>query len=132
GKLGRLDMMNAINGRIRKYHEDHPPEAGDLNALRETVVSFVQQGDLQQAQGDLSGALKSHRASLAIREKLAKQDPGNAGWQRDLAIAHFGVGIVLQKQGKLPEALQEYEAYRDVMLGLAKQDPSNGGWQRYL
>ena len=28
GNVGRLDMMDAINARIRKYHEDHPPEAG--------------------------------------------------------------------------------------------------------
>jgi hypothetical protein len=51
GKLGRPEMMKAINGRIRKYHEDHPPEASDLDALRETAVSFTQQSDLQRAQG---------------------------------------------------------------------------------
>src|SRR5439155_315288 len=132
GNVGRLDMMDAIYARIRKYHEDHPAEASDLDAIREEAVSSNQHGDVQRDQGDLAGALKSYRDSLAIIEKLAKQDPGNASWQRDLAAAHCFVGIVLQQQGKLPEALQEYEAYRDVMLGLAKQDPSNGGWQRDL
>jgi hypothetical protein len=50
------------------------------------VVSFEWIGDVQKAQGDLSGALKSYSDGLAIRGKLAKSDPGNAGWQRDLAV----------------------------------------------
>ena len=33
GKLGHLDMMDAINLRILKYQKDHPPEEGDLDAL---------------------------------------------------------------------------------------------------
>jgi hypothetical protein len=33
--------------------------------------------------GDLAGVLKSYRDSLEIHEKLAKQDPANAGGQRD-------------------------------------------------
>ena len=44
-------------------------------------------GDVQSAQGDLSGALKRYRDGLDIIEKLAKQDPGNAGWQRDLSVS---------------------------------------------
>ena len=37
------------------------------------------------AQGKLPEALTAYRASLAIAERLAKADPGNAGWQRDLS-----------------------------------------------
>jgi hypothetical protein len=38
------------------------------------------------AQGDLPAALKSYRNGLAIAERLAQSDPGNAGWQRDLLV----------------------------------------------
>ena len=44
-------------------------------------------------------ALKSYRDSLGIFEKLAKQDPGHAGRQRDLLqragclVAEFEAGI---------------------------------------
>jgi hypothetical protein len=41
------------------------------------------------AQGDLPGALESYRASMAIAERLAKSDPNNAGWQRDLAWSRW-------------------------------------------
>ena len=36
----------------------------------------------------LPQALASYQASLAIRERLTKSDPGNAQWQRDLAVSY--------------------------------------------
>ena len=45
---------------------------------RDLSVSYNKMGDVLVAQGDLAGALKSYRDSLAIRDKLAKADPGNA------------------------------------------------------
>ncbi len=45
-----------------------------------------------RAQGDLAAALTNYQASLAIRERLAQADPGNAGWQRDLAVSFGRVG----------------------------------------
>ena len=51
------------------------------------------------AQGDLSAALSAYRASLAIRERLAAADPGNAGWQRDLSVSHGKLGDVLRAGG---------------------------------
>jgi hypothetical protein len=41
---------------------------------------------VQVDQGDLAGALTSYRDSLAIAERLAQSDPGNAGWQRNLSV----------------------------------------------
>ena len=41
---------------------------------------------MQQVQGDLAAALTSYQADLAIAERLTKTDPGNAEWQRDLAL----------------------------------------------
>ena len=40
-------------------------------------------------QGNLPEALKSFRADLAIAERLAQSDPGNAGWQFDLVVSHW-------------------------------------------
>ena len=57
-------------------------------------------GDVQVAQGDLAGALKSYRDSLAIADRLTASDPGNAGWQRDLAALQKKVGELFAKLGK--------------------------------
>ena len=46
-----------------------------------------QSSNVRQAQGDLAGALAAYEADLAIAERLAASDPGNAGWQRDLIVS---------------------------------------------
>ena len=60
------------------------------NALwrRDLAWTYHAVGEVLKAQGDLSGALKSHRDSLGIREKLAKQDLGNPLWQGYLAWSY--------------------------------------------
>jgi hypothetical protein len=75
---------------------------------------------VQVAQGDLKAALKSYSDSLAIKERLANSDPGNAGWQRDLAVAWGMVGIVQEAQGNLPGALKSYQDGLVVFQRLAK------------
>jgi hypothetical protein len=51
-----------------------------------TVYPQTDDGDVHVEQGDLPAALESYRASLAIAERLAQADPGNAGGQRDLVV----------------------------------------------
>jgi len=63
-------------------------------------VSYDRDGDVLVAQGHLAEALKSYQDSLAIRDRLAKADPGNAGWQRDPAISHDRVGQILVQPGE--------------------------------
>jgi hypothetical protein len=58
----------------------------------------------------LTGALKSYRDSLGIAEKLAKQDPGNALWQRDLSVIYDNVGDVQRAQGDLGGASHASES----------------------
>ena len=49
--------------------------------------------------GEFPEALKTFREGLAIRERLAAADPGNAGWQRDLSVSYDRVGDVLVAPG---------------------------------
>ena len=68
---------------------------------RDLSVSYDKVGDVQVAQGDLAGALTSYRDSLAIADRLAQSDPGNAGWRRDLSVSYEKVGDVQVAQGDL-------------------------------
>jgi Flp pilus assembly protein TadD len=65
---------------------------------------------------------------LAITgRRLAEHDPNNAGWQRELAVAHNRVGGVLKAQGKLGEAQAAFAEALAISRRLAEQDPSNAG-----
>ena len=80
----------------------------------------------------LSESLQAFRDSHAIFDRLAKSEPGNAGWQRDLSMSYDTIGDVLVAQGNLPEALQSFRAGLDIRERLAKSEPDNAGWQRDL
>ena len=43
--------------------------------------------------------LAAYRKSLAIAETLARRDPANTEWQRDLSVSHNKIGDVLVAQG---------------------------------
>jgi tetratricopeptide (TPR) repeat protein len=85
---------------------------------------------LAVAQGYLPEALKSFREVLAIRERLAQADKGNAGWQRDLSVSHDKIGRLLEKDGRLAEAMPHYEADLAIAERLAALDRANAGWQK--
>ncbi len=89
-------------------------------------------GDIGVSRGDLKGALKSYNDGLALVESVAKSDPGNAGWQRDLSVSYEKVGGVQEAQGDLTAALQSYSGSLAIRERLAKSDPGNAGWQRDL
>jgi hypothetical protein len=43
--------------------------------------------------------LVAYQSGLTIREHLAKRDPANTGWQRDLSVSNVKIGDVLVAQG---------------------------------
>ena len=98
---------------------------------RDRSVAFNALGDVQVAQDNLAGALESYRASLAIRERLARADAGNAGRQRDLSVSYDRIGDVQRAQGNPAAALVSYRASLAVAERLAR-DAGNAGWQHDL
>ena len=89
-------------------------------------------GDALQAQGKLVEAQAAFEVSLAISRRLAEQDPNNAGWQRELAVAQSRIEDVLQAQGKLAEAQAAFEVTLAISRWLTELDPNNAAWQRDL
>ena len=59
---------------------------------------------VRAARGDLTGALAAYRDAMAITERLAARDPGNAEWQRDLFVGNWRVGDVLLRLDRQAEA----------------------------
>jgi tetratricopeptide (TPR) repeat protein len=89
-------------------------------------------GDVEIARGHLDAGLAAFRSAREIADRLAKADPGNADWQRDLSVSYERIGDVQVAQGALPEALQSFRDSLAIADRLAKADPGNAGWQRDL
>ncbi len=96
------------------------------------VFSHFGLGDILSARGQLEPAKAEYRLGGDAAKRLAKSDPGNAGWQRDLSVSYNKVGDVLVAQGNLPEALKMHRDSLAIADRLTKSDPGNAGWQRDL
>ncbi|MFI5015289.1 MAG: tetratricopeptide repeat protein [Hyphomicrobiales bacterium] len=131
-ELGDLWVMRGSLAEAEKAFRAATESARRSGDERDLSVSYNRVGDVQVAQGDLAGALKSYRDSLAIRDRLATSDPGNAGWQRDLSVSYEKIGDVQVAQGDLSGALKSYRDSLAIRERLATSDPGNAGWQRDL
>ena len=119
---GQLDAAQAAYARVIAAAK---PGTYDENLL----WAKFGMGDIEQQRGDLGAALATYQEVETITDRLAKSDPGNAGWQRDLSVSYDKVGDVQVAQGNLPAALTSYQAGLAIMDRLAKSDPGNAGWQ---
>jgi tetratricopeptide (TPR) repeat protein len=86
-------------------------------------------GDIERQRGDLGGALATYHEAETTVERLAKSDPDNTSWQRDLSVSYEKVGDVQVAQGTLPAALASYQASLTIRDRLAKSDPGDAGRQ---
>ena len=99
---------------------------------REAYWARLGLGDIAKDRGSLGQALEAFEGVNSEVERLAKADPGNAGWQRDLAVSHDRIGEVLFEQGNFADALTAYQTSLAIAERLAKADPANAEWQRDL
>lgn len=98
----------------------------------EPVWSWIDLCDLYVITGGLDQAILAFRKAMAVATRPAQAEPGNAGWQRDLAMSHNKIGEVQQAQGDLAAALASYWASLAMRQRLAQGDPDNADWQRDL
>ena len=123
GSLG--EAAKAFQGRRRRCSANQKRARSRRRPTTGSATCMV-------TQGDLAAALKSYQDSLAIIERLARSDPGNSEWQRDLAVSYENIGAVQEAQGELAAALKSYQDGLAIFERLARSDPGNAGWQRDL
>ena len=132
-RLVPLLEEQAIIERLSYDYEAAKATLRQLLALEpERVWSWIELGDLFVTTGSLNQADEAYHQARAVAERLAKADPGNAGWQRDLSVSQGNIGDVQVAQGNLPAALTSFQASLGIRERLAKADPGNAGWQRDL
>ena len=119
-------------GEAKAAFEHAVAHAGAAADARQRYWATLGLGDVARAQGSLPDALQHYQAAAAIAEPIAKADPENAGWQRDLSVLHIRIGDVLRNQGSLNGALESYRASLAIDERLAQADPRSAIWQNDL
>lgn len=82
--------------------------------------------------GDTAEARHHAQRFNGIMVDLATSCPGNASWQRDLAVSYNVIGNALMQQGDRSGALAVYRQDLTIMERLAALDRGNATWQRDL
>lgn len=128
----RAAMDAGRTSEAKAAFEQAVAHAGAAADARQRYWATLGLGDVARAQGSLPDALQHYQAAAAIAEPIAKADPENAGWQRDLSVSHIRIGDVLHSQGSLNGALERYRASLAIDERLAQADPRNAIWQNDL
>ncbi|MGH8567974.1 MAG: tetratricopeptide repeat protein, partial [Gammaproteobacteria bacterium] len=128
--LGRLDILEPAAKQAMEYFDQRVGGDATPESARKRLVALANIADVWRAQGKREAALDVYRKALAIAERLAAQDPGNAGWQRDVSVSYNRIGDVRRDEGDRKGALAAYEKALAITERLAAEDPANAAWQR--
>ena len=89
-------------------------------------------GEALDKQGNLPEALRAFENALAIQDRLANADPGNADVRTNLATYYQRAGDVLKAQGNTPQAMKSFQESLAIRERLVKANPNNAVWQSSL
>ncbi len=145
-RAARLDPSNVEGMFLNGVYQE---QAGQLEAAQAAYTRVIAtakpgvddnslvwakfgMGHIEQQRGNLGAALATYHEAETIADRLAKSDPGNADWQRNLSVSYINVGDVQVAQGDLTAATVSYQASLAIKERLAKSDPGNADWQSSL
>lgn len=124
---GSTAVRELLVTRALQYLDSLSEEAsGDSSLQRELASAYERVGDLQwstdfASQGDVSGALRSHRKALAIREALAAAHPKDATLQLELTDEYLRLADTMESMGDFPAALELLHKIPPIVENAASQ-----------
>ena len=128
--LGRLDILEPAAKQALEYFDQRAGGDETPEVARKRLVALNNIGNVWRDQGKREAAREAYEKALAIAERLAAKDPGNARWQRDVSVSYIRIGDVRRDEGDRKGALAAYEKALAIAKRLAAQDPGNTEWQR--
>ena len=87
-------------------------------------------GRLFRALGQGDDACKAFAASLAIRQRLATNEPDRADYQRDLSVSHDRMGDLFRVLGQGDDARKAYATSLAIRERPAANEPGRADYQR--
>ena len=129
-KVGRLDLMRAVDDKATAYYATLNPRDVTDRALEEQARLLTGIGEARTEEGQQDAALSAFHEAHARSNALYERDPGNGQRLFDLAQAQYWIGWVAFKQARYDDAGLWLRKYRDSGIKLAAMDPRNFAWQK--
>ena len=87
-----------------------------------THILTARIGNILLMQGDVAGAETAYKEGLRISAALVEEDSDNAGWQRELGLAHEKVGDIHFERGEMPSCRSAYQKALAIYRRLVERD----------
>jgi eukaryotic-like serine/threonine-protein kinase len=113
-----LSFFKVLRGQLEASRDSRP------HSLDRLASAAFELALLTDEIGNKQDALRAYGDSLAIRQLLARRNPGVAKLQSELATCHFNIGLVHMATGQPGESLVSYGRALEIWERLARQNPS--------
>jgi eukaryotic-like serine/threonine-protein kinase len=101
-------------------------------SLTRLAAASVELGMLTSEIGDRRDAQRALEVSLAMNERLAREHPTVAVFQRAVAAIHINIGGLQKETGRPAEAMASFEQARAILEQLTSENPSVTEFQSIL
>ena len=98
---------------------------GNLNTAAALELLKAKRAEISDVRKDAITREVALLREQAVVRRLAKTDPGNAGWRRDLAVSYERLGAIFLRQGKPYEAKSAYQGALEVYEALILRNPGD-------
>jgi eukaryotic-like serine/threonine-protein kinase len=112
------EFFKRLRDRLQADEETTP------ETLARLASASFDLGKLTDEIGDKRDALRAFEESLAIRARIARENPSITMYQGALAGSNHERGILQREMGRSSEAMESYEKARAIWEGLTHDNPS--------
>ncbi len=111
-------FFKELRNRLQADQETTP------ESLARLATASFDLGDLTKDIGDKEDALRAYEESMAIRQRLARENPSVTAFQIELAASHNNIGVLQSETGRPAEAIESHERALAIRERLARENPS--------
>ncbi|MDG3008428.1 serine/threonine-protein kinase [Paludisphaera mucosa] len=123
---GLQPLRKRLLESARRYYLEFLAERGSDPSVRSDAASAsFRAGWIDQAMGDLEGAMSAHRAATELYEQLARDGPDDVELRRSLARCHGAQGLALAGLGRIEQAIAEHRKALEIRRAVARRSPDD-------
>ncbi len=112
-KLGKLDLLDAVNDRVMKYFAAFDLRPLSDSALTQQAKALTQVGETRIEQARFADAHAAFDGAYQRAAALAARHPRNGDMLFERAQAEFWLGVVARRRGDFTTAREWLVRYRD-------------------
>jgi serine/threonine-protein kinase len=129
-ELADVPQMEPVRKRMltkaKDFYQQFLAQRGDDRSVRqETGRANIRLGDIAEMLGDYAAAEPAYRRAIGLLGAMAAENPGVAGYRRDLASARHKLGVLLKKSNRFTEAIDALSEARRLRGQLVAEFPGN-------